>query len=249
GDAATGYYNAAYNLVFSTVVISNVLNTSLFPSLTRRAAANDGSLQRIYERAFRYLLMISIPIAVGGSLLAHEIIPLLFSDDYLPAIPALRIVIWVVPLMFTSEFLGYVVIINGQEKRAARSVFISTSVNVMLNLIVVPMYGFIGAAVMTCVTEMVLVGQYVWILRESFRDLNWGQLLGRPIAAAALMGICVMVFIHLPVLATVALGMAAYGLSLLLVGGIGAEELRFVGQLRRLVDSRRERMKINQDNV
>ena len=68
-DAETGYYNAAYNLVFSTVVISNVINTSLYPSLTRQAASAPHTLPAIYQRALRYLLVLALPIAVGAAAL------------------------------------------------------------------------------------------------------------------------------------------------------------------------------------
>lgn len=238
GDAVTGYYNAAYNLIFSSVVISNVINTSLYPSLTRRAAQNAESLGGIYERAFRYLLTISIPIAVGGILLADQIIPFLFGEGYEPAVQVLRIVIWAVPLMFVSEFLGYVVIVNGQERRVARAVLISTGLNVAVNLIVVPLYGFVGAAIMTCVTELVLVSQYMWILRKQFHSLDWGRLLARPLAAALLMGGCLILMRGLPVYVNVGVSMATYAVFLLLLGGVGREEWQYVLNLRQATAAR-----------
>lgn len=233
GDAATGYYNAAYNLVFSSVMVSNVLNTSLYPSLTRQAARNPGSMAAIYERALRYLLMLSLPIAVGAWALADQIIPFLFEEQYLPSIPALRIVIWVVPLMFASEFLGYIVVVAGKETRVARAVLISTGINVAVNLAMVPIFGYIGAAVMTVVTECVLVSQYLWLLRAQMRQIRWGHVLLRPLLAALLMGALVLV-LHdqLPLLANVAVGVLAYASLLLVLGVIGRDELRFVRGLR-----------------
>ncbi|MES4792645.1 MAG: flippase, partial [Chloroflexota bacterium] len=84
---------------------------------------------------------------------------------YLPAVPVLQIVIWAVPLMFASEFLGYMVVVQGKESRVARAVLLSTSLNVALNILLIPRFGFIAAAIMTVLTEAVLVGQYLWFLR------------------------------------------------------------------------------------
>ncbi len=206
GDAETGYYNAAYNLVFSAVMLSNVINTSLYPSLTRQAASAPHTLTMIYERALRYLMALALPIAVGASVLADQIVPFLFKAEYLPAAPALRMVIWVVPLMFASEFLGYVVLIAGKERHAARAVVVSTGFNVLLNLLIVPRYGFLGAAAMTVLTEAVLVGQYLWMLRAQMRQLDWGQVLLRPLVAALAMGGLVLLARGLPLLLNVALG-------------------------------------------
>ncbi|HMN61299.1 MAG TPA: flippase, partial [Anaerolinea sp.] len=141
GDAETGFYNAAYNLVFSMVLFSNVLNTALYPSLSRQSVSDPGNLNRSFERSLRYLMIFAIPSAVGIWVLADQIIPFLFTQSFGPAIPALRIVIWVVPLMFASEFFGYIVVISGKEKIAARSVLVSTGLNVLINFFLVPRYG------------------------------------------------------------------------------------------------------------
>jgi len=233
GDAETGYYNAAYSLVFSTVFLSNAINTALFPSLTRQAVADPRSVPQIYGRVIRYLLLIGLPIAVGGSFLADRIIPFLYEGGYERAIPALRVIIWVVPLMFLSEFLGYAVIIGGQERKVVRSVLFSTSINVALNLALVPRFGLGAAAIMTVVTELVLVCQYLWLLRADMAVVPWGHALARPAAAALLMGGCVLLLHALPLLLVVALGALLYGGLLLLLGVIGPEEFRFVRALRR----------------
>jgi len=231
GDAETGYYNAAYNLVFSAVVFSNVLNTALYPSLTRQAARDASRLTALYERALRYLMIVALPIAVGTTVLADQLVPLLFRAVYLPAVPALQIVIWVVPLMYLSEFLGYVLLIAGQEQRAARAVMLSTGVNVALNFILVPQFGFLAAAVMTVVTEAVLVGQYLWVLSPHLQHMAWTRL-ARPLLAALLMGALVWGLRDLPVWLNAPIAGGVYAGLLLLFRAIGGDEWRFVLSLR-----------------
>jgi O-antigen/teichoic acid export membrane protein len=232
GDADTGYYNAAYNLVFSAVMLSNVLNTALYPSLARQSVNAAHSLPQIYERAFRYLMMLALPIAAGVFALADLLIPFLFKSSYQPSVGVLQILIVVVPFMFASEFLGYVVIIAGKESRVARSVLISTGFNVSFNLVIVPIFGLTGAAIMTVVTEAILVMQYLWILRPLLRALNWGQMLGRPLLAALLMGALVISLHSLPLILNIIIGGLTYGGLLIAFGVIGREEFHFVRNLR-----------------
>jgi O-antigen/teichoic acid export membrane protein len=231
GDAETGYYNAAYSLVFSAVVLSNVVNTALYPSLTRQATVAPLLLPSIYERALRYLMVLALPLAAGVWALADPFVRLLFTASYAQAVPALQIVIWVVPLMFASEFLGYVVVIAGKEQRVARAVVISTGMNVVLNLVLVPRFGFVAAAVMTVVTEAVLVGQYVLLLRDQLRRVDLGRSLLRPALAAFLMGALLRV-LPVPLPVAVALGAIAYGALLLVLGVAGYDEWRFIRGLR-----------------
>jgi O-antigen/teichoic acid export membrane protein len=188
GDAETGFYNAAYNLVFSVVLFSNVINTALYPSLSRQSVSDPGNLNRSFDRSLRYLMVFALPVAVGIWSLADQIIPFLFTQSFGPAIPALRIVIWVVPLMFISEFFGYIVVIAGREKKAARAVLVSTAFNVLINFMLVPRFGIIAAAVMTVVTEAVLVGQYAWVIRKEISSFNLKQSFLIPIIASIIMG-------------------------------------------------------------
>lgn len=233
GDTTTGYYNAAYNLIFSLVTLSNVLNTALYPSLARQATVAPQTLPQVYERTLRYLLLVAAPLAVGGWLLAGPLVALVFGPDYAASASLLRVLIWVVPLMFCSEFLGYVVVIAGREARVARAIVISSSVNVCANLLLIPRFGAAGAAVITVVTELVLVGQYLWLLRDQFAHMEWRGLLVRPLLAVVAMAALVVLVRELPVLVTVALGGLLYGSLLLLLRVVGAEELAFIRKLLR----------------
>lgn len=232
-DQETGYYNSVYNLVFSAAMLSNAFNTALYPSLARQAHSHPHSLPHIYERVLRYLLVMALPMAVGGWALSGQLVPYLFTEDYAPAAPALAILIWVVPLMYTSEFLGYVVLIAGKERYVARSVVVSTLVNVTANAALVPAFGLVAAAVMTVVTEAVLVAQYLWLLRDLLREMHWGYIFLRPsLAAGVMLGAVLLVRHQWPLFATIGLGALIYGGLLLMLGVLGKEEVRFVRGLR-----------------
>lgn len=233
GDTETGFYNAAYNLVFSAALISNVINTALFPSLTRQSISDPHNLVRSYDRAMRYLMLASLPIAFGTWALAGQIVPFIYTASYDPAIVALKIVIWVVPLMFASEFLGYVVLISGQERRAARAVLTSTALNVLFNLWLVPRFGLLAASAMTVITEAVLVGQYLWFLRDTLKRMKWSENVIRPLLAAGLMGmVALFLASHVGLLVNTLICGALYLVLLLAFRVIGKDEWHFVRHLR-----------------
>lgn len=232
-DVETGYYNAAYNLVFSAAVFSNVLNTALYPSLSRQMAEDASRLPAITERVLRYLLLTALPIAVGASVLAGPAVAFLYDSGYGPTSLALAIVIWAVPFMYLSEFLGYVVVIQGLERRVARAVLISSGFNVLLNLALVPWLGLTAAAIMTVLTEIVLVAQHSWTLRSMIAQFNWLNTLGRPLLATAVMGAVIWALSGvLPFLATVLVGIVTYGVTALWVGAAGREDLTFLQRAR-----------------
>lgn len=233
GDAENGYYNAAYNLIFSVVFLSNAVNTALYPSLTRQAASDPDSLPRAYATALRYLMVLAIPIAAGGWALADQLVALLYGEAYGPAGTALAILVWVVPLMFASELLGYVVVVRGDERRVARAVLTSTAINIGCNLALVPWLGLLAAATMTVVTEAVLVAQYVWHLRRVMAGRTLSVALAKTLLAALVMAGLALALRDLPVVVTMLVSGAAYGLLLLALGVVGRDELRLFVALRR----------------
>ncbi|HHY57688.1 MAG TPA: flippase [Chloroflexi bacterium] len=233
GDVQTGYYNSAYNLIFSVLVISNVVNTALYPSLSRQSITRPETLPAIHERMLRYLLMIALPIAVGGWVLAPTIVEFLYGADYSAAALPLSILIWVVPLMFVTEFLGYVIVVSGAERRVAWAIAISTTVNVSLNALLIPVYGLLAASILTVVTEAILAAQYLWVLREKLSHINWSLALLRPLAAAAAMGVVVFLLRDLYLPLDVLVGALVYGGLLLLFGVIGKPEFDLVQGMRR----------------
>ncbi len=233
GDAETGFYNAAYNLVFSMVLFSNVLNTALYPSLSRQSVNDPQRLNQSFDRSLRYLMIFALPVAVGIWVVADQIIPFLFTTSFGPAIPALRMVIWVVPLMFASEFFGYIVLISGKEKKAARAVLVSTTFNVLINFLLVPRFGIFAAAVMTVATEAVLVGQYIWEIRQTIATFDLRQTFLYPLLAAMLMGLTTLV-LHgfAPLALNILISGIVYLVLLFALRVIGKDEMKLLRNLR-----------------
>jgi O-antigen/teichoic acid export membrane protein len=230
----TAYYAAAYGLVFQLMFLSNAINTALYPTLSREAMRTTNQLPAAYERCLRYLLLLALPLAFGIATLAGPIVIFVYGESYRPMIPALQIVIWALPLMFVSEFLGYMVVIDSRERFVARAVIYSTVVNIGLNLALVPWLGLYGAATMTLLTEVVLICQYLWILRQVLRRFNWGLVLGRPLLAALLMSLAVRLVGSEPLGMAIAVGALVYGGLIVTLRVVGRDEYDFVrGLLRR----------------
>lgn len=232
GDHENGLYTAAYNLIFSMAMISNVINTALYPSLSRQAAKDQSSLHNVYDRVLRYLIITGLPVAVGGSILADQIILLLGGEAYRGAIDVFRILILVSPLMFVSEYLGYIVLIRGDEKIAARSVIISTVINVLANILFIPHYGMMAAAIITIITEAVLVVQYSYVLYRKVHFNIWESILAPLIAVGAMGVTALMLRDHVHFVIVVIVSACLYLPLLAALRVVGQDEMRFLRSLR-----------------
>ncbi len=239
GDAVTGWYNAAYNLIFMIMMVSHAVNLALYPVLCRQYAADPKKMPALYTQALKYLFVIAIPIAVGTTVLARPLIRLLYTDQFASSVLPLQILIWVLPLMFLTELLGNVTIIHDQEKKVARALLVSAAINAALNLALIPRWGLLAASAVTVLTEMILAGQYLWLLRRELAAVDFRAVFLKPGLAAALMGLVVFLAREANFFLVVALGAFIYLGLLALTGSLGRQEVILLGDLvRRQAGSR-----------
>lgn len=211
GDEEVGQYNAAYNLMAAMLFLPAGLVGALFPRLAIQYRSPDADLDAPFQRACRWLLALSLPVAVGGTLLAEPVMEMLMGPAYLPAASALAVLAWTLPVWFVTFLQGNLLTVIERQKAVAWVGFINMAVNVILNLLVIPRYGFTGAAVTTLITETLGLLQMFWLLR---RNISLGNaLLGgvRVAAAAAAMGLLVWLLEgKLPLAGVIALAAVSY---------------------------------------
>jgi O-antigen/teichoic acid export membrane protein len=224
--AEVGWYNVAYNLIFSLLILSSSFNSTLVPSLSRQYRIDPASVDRFYIRAVRLLWTVSLPIAVGTTLLADRLIVLLYGAEYAPAGLALRILIWVLPVLTLTSLCGSITTVFHRERATARINIINAAFNIGFNLWAVPFFGLLGAAIMTVATEVLGLIQYTLLLRDVFPLRTIAVAFRAPLLAAVLMGIVILLTWSLPLGLIICIGAAIYGVALVLSGGLKIAELK-----------------------
>jgi len=154
-DAVVGWYNAAYRLIFALMFIPTAFVGSIFPIISRFFVSSQNSLKVAYEKTFKYLIIIGIPLAIGTTILADRIVLIIYGKDFNNSVVALQILIWVALLMFLTYLIGTVLESVNRQGRVSKVAGINALVNVFLNLLLIPKFSFIGASVATVATEAI----------------------------------------------------------------------------------------------
>ena len=79
GADAVGWYNAPYRLIMVLLFIPTVISSAVFPAMSRFHATANDSFRLIYKRYFKYMAIVSVPLGIGTTLLAGQIITLIFG--------------------------------------------------------------------------------------------------------------------------------------------------------------------------
>lgn len=191
GYTENGFYSAAYKFFDLLGFFPAVVSHSLYPvfaSLMARGSVLE--IRSIIEKYLRFLMALALPIAVGGMLLAKEIIFVLAGEQFLPAAPTLAILVWAPAILFVYITVNALVI-----SQLTKFAVIITSANVVFNVVgnilLLPRYGIAGAAIMTLVSETIQAAFYFYLVRRNITQFNFWRYLWRPVLAATIMGFAV----------------------------------------------------------
>ncbi len=147
GATAVGYYAAAYKMTYAMQFLPLTFSAALYPALASAFSEYDEKkLKSEFNGALKLMAAIAFPIAAGLSALAPRFMPLLYGSKYMASIPAMEVLPWVLIPIFLDFPVG--ALMNGSHRAHLKTmVQVSTMViNVILNAILVPMYGPVGAA-------------------------------------------------------------------------------------------------------
>ena len=230
-EEEVGLYKAAYNLIFKLMFIRSAIIVSLTPQMSRHYGVSKERVTSTFNFFFKFLWTFSVPIAIGGMLLAEPIIDLLYTDEYAKSAIAFAILIWSVPLLNLSSLCGAVTTATDKEKEAVRVYGAAALLNLITNLMTIPYWGYIGAAVSTIFTEFVTLFFFYSILHKDFPLRNLNNLIFKPLLASILMGIVVFFLQNWFLIGTVIVGMVVYVVALLLFKPFSPNELKIINSL------------------
>ncbi|MDP2727008.1 MAG: polysaccharide biosynthesis C-terminal domain-containing protein, partial [Dehalococcoidia bacterium] len=192
------------------VIIPSLFTLAVFPILSRYADAGGGALLRAYTLSLRVLLLVAMPLTVGISLLAERIVLLFFGQDYAPAGAALLILIWFLPFSFINSLTQYVLIAVNQQRFLTFAFILGAAFNILANLALIPIYGYLGASVVSVLSEVILMVHILYAVWKHVGKVPLLEISWRPVVASMVMGVVIWWLRPLNMGALVFLGAVVY---------------------------------------
>lgn len=232
GVTSVGVYSAGYNLGILPLMLAGVLGFVLPPTLSK--LYDEGRMNEVKTHlsySLKYLLMIAIPFVCGAAVLSKQVLGLfstieIASQGY-----------YVVPLVALATLLvcicipfGHILVLVKKTKIGGTAYTLAALINLGLNLLIVPIWGILGAAITTLIAYSVLLAIEVhYSLREFRFDIDWRFII-KSLIASAIMTLVIWSMhpqSNLNIIITVLVGVAVYGVALFLLKGFKKEEISF----------------------
>ena len=151
-----GYYSQAQRIVKLVLAIITSLGTVMLPSMSAAVARDDKESVRDHIRtSFRFTYMLAFAMIFGLCAVAERFVPVFFGGGYGPVAPLMMVISPILLLIGTSNVIGVQYLLpNRRQKEYTASVLTGAGVNFLLNLLMIPRWGAVGASGATVVAEL-----------------------------------------------------------------------------------------------
>ena len=228
GNQAVGFYNAGYRLVFSLLFIPAVFSTAVFPAMSRFYISSRDSLQLMWKEFLRFMLILSIPIAVGTTLLAGRFVALIFGDGYAPSVAVLQVLIWSLVFIFANATFVRLFESANMQIVVTKITGLMVIVNVAINLVLIPKFSYVGASFAILITEFIALVILFFLAERGLyvhKKTELANIVLKIVSASAMMGLFIAFFQTFNLLLLVMSAALLYFGILYLVKGIKKEDI------------------------
>lgn len=153
-----GIYDQAQRLVRAVTAILQSIGYVMLARIANLSSENDkANIKQYIRKSLNFTLFLAFPIMFGLMGTAEEFIPIFLGDEYLDVIPVLKVLSVLVLTMSLNSVIGVQLLISvGKEKKYAIATTTGAIVNVVVNLLLIPQCGVLGACVSSLLAEFVV---------------------------------------------------------------------------------------------
>lgn len=158
GSFEVGIYSASYSLSEqSIVIIWNLFMTASYPLIVK-IWENKGEkpTQEYISKLTRYYLLLTIPMVLGISILSKDILIVFTSLSYYESYKIVPIVLWGAMLLGLQWWAQLSLLLHNKTSKITLAIVFAAFLNISLNMIIVPAYGYVGAAISTLIAYFAL---------------------------------------------------------------------------------------------
>lgn len=156
GDDSVGFYSAASELTKLSIKLITAICAVFVPRLSYYIGIGQiDKFKKLAVRAINIVVLIAIPASFGLFVLSRQSIILFSSEDFLPATTTMQILS--VNLLFSAidGILGWQILVpNKRENVLCVATFVGAVVDLLANLLLIPIWDYQGAAIATLISEL-----------------------------------------------------------------------------------------------
>lgn len=236
-----GLFGAAHRVSTSLTLLAAAYFSLLSPMLAKAFSRSQDSGKEAFSESLKLTGALGLAAVVGGIILAKPAIMMLLGPTYIAAVPALQILMFAFGISILNRNYRTLLISTGRQINDFKVSVIVAVLTVILAVVLIPLFGINGAAVVTLTAEVVMAIATCLYSREVVGGFTVPKYVWKLLASVAVMGMILFATSQQHLLVRIACGGITY-LSCLFVLRLSSPK-EMVGfltgtQLERAVDEK-----------
>lgn len=220
-----GLYSAASKIMLFVRGIVFLYISVAFPAFSSFSVnMSDRYFHKFLTRSFYYILIFTSAIALGGTILAPQIMILIFGAGYVDAIPSLKIIIWALPLTCLSGLILCSFVGIGRNKESLFVCMGGLLLNILINICFIGTYGYYATSIAVVISEVMMFTMFI-VLANKILEFNVSMIKLLQISLSlCFMGLFLINFHSASVILNIVLGGLFYFLSLIVFKAVNQDD-------------------------
>lgn len=167
--AQISFYDQAEKIINIPLALITVLSSVMMPRVANEfRKKNYSMIAMLLSKAGRFSLLLAFPLMVGLFIISKQFIPWYLGTEYLPTAHAMMILAPIVLFNSLSSISGAQYFTATNQIRVLMKAYVSAAIiNVVVNALLIPTYGYVGAAIATVASSFIsVVVQYYYLLKQ-----------------------------------------------------------------------------------
>jgi PST family polysaccharide transporter len=153
GDEAVGIYSAAVRISEVWYFIPMMIVASVFPAILEAKKRSEAQYYQRLQHLYDLMVWLSVAVALPMTFLSTPIVTLLFGENFSASGTVLAIHIWAAVFVFLGVASSKWFLAENRQMLSFQRTALGAVVNVILNFLLIPDYGPVGAAVATVISQ------------------------------------------------------------------------------------------------
>lgn len=154
-DIDVGLYSTAVAICGMWIFVPTAIIQSFRPSIIETHHSGDlEAYRQKLLKLYSIVIWLCLIVSMGICMLAPFVIRVLYGEPYMGAVGALRIVVWMETFSMIGTARGIWILCENKNKYVKFYLMIGAGVNLVLNTVMIPVWGIEGAALATLTTQI-----------------------------------------------------------------------------------------------
>lgn len=153
-NTAVAMYSVSLTLAGAIVIIPTALIEGFRPDILSFKLANQTMYIKRVKQLYASVFWICVAYCIFITVSAKWIILLLYGNKYIDAVPSLSLVVWYTSFSYFGAINNLYMVAEEKTKWVQLTTLVGAITNVVLNFVLIPIYGVVGAAAASLVTQV-----------------------------------------------------------------------------------------------